>query len=113
MGDFENFRALAACKLSIDADSRKNKSIFAAAISAAKKQRNFCAYATRQLHRNKWVQCTPTLPCHSKRSDQIAVLVAHESAEPSSQPVLLGLASAANDRTDSSNPIPIPKRSIH
>ena len=48
-----------------------------------------------------------------KRLGLLAVLVAHESAEPSSQPVLLGLVSAANGRTDSSNPILNPKGSIH
>ena len=37
------------------------------------------------------------------------MIVAREATKPSSQPVFLGLASAANSRTDSSNPILNPK----
>ncbi len=77
-----------------------------------KKQRNYCAQATRQHRRNEWAQWRALL-CQAKRSGRVARIVAQEAAEPSSQPVNLGLASAANSRTDSSNPILNPKRSIH
>ena len=49
----------------------------------------------------------------TKRSSRLAVIVAHESAEPSSQPMLPGLASAAHSSLNRSNPILNPKGSIH
>jgi hypothetical protein len=46
-------------------------------------------------------------PCSAatKRLGRLAMIKGQDSAEASSQPVLLGLASAANGRLDSSNPI--------
>ena len=52
-------------------------------------------------------------PNTTKHSSSLAMTKAQDSAGLSSQPVFLGLASTAKSRTDSSNPILMPKRSIH
>ena len=97
----------------IYADFRKNNSIFTAAISAAYKNSGITARKPRANTAETSGRDGAPCSAATKRSSRLAVIVAQESAEPSSQLVLLGLASAANDRIDSSNPILNPKGSIH